>query len=227
MKKILAFLLAVSMILAMAACAAAPAQTTTETAQTEQTEQTSQTSKKDTIYDLPFFGDRGSYIIGCHKPCSKHQTTTTEFCCHVLNVEESNSIYKSTEDSDEKCKCHNICTRDTKINDSFEDQDDCSDHDCDNGCLTDGSGNISDQHVHAVHTVKCCISCFDISTDRCQWCCTGYAVIYEACHSSCEGNKKETSCSKCRVHEVLSKSSKKLLNYDNCKYTSYDFKTNI
>ena len=36
MKKILAFLLAVSMILAMAACAAAPAQTTTETAQTEQ-----------------------------------------------------------------------------------------------------------------------------------------------------------------------------------------------
>ena len=40
MKKILAFLLAVSMILAMAACAAAPAQTTTETAQTEQTEQT-------------------------------------------------------------------------------------------------------------------------------------------------------------------------------------------
>ena len=31
MKKILAFLLAVSMILAMAACAAAPAQTTTET----------------------------------------------------------------------------------------------------------------------------------------------------------------------------------------------------
>ena len=37
MKKILAFLLAVSMILAMAACAAAPAQTTTETAQTEQT----------------------------------------------------------------------------------------------------------------------------------------------------------------------------------------------
>ena len=40
MKKILAFLLAVSMILAMAACATAPAQTTTETAQTEQTEQT-------------------------------------------------------------------------------------------------------------------------------------------------------------------------------------------
>mgnify|MGYP002570607893 CR=1 FL=1 len=40
MKKILAFLLAVSMILAMAACAAAPAQTTTETTQTEQTEQT-------------------------------------------------------------------------------------------------------------------------------------------------------------------------------------------
>ena len=40
MKKILAFLLAVSMILAMAACAAAPAQTTTETAQTEQTDQT-------------------------------------------------------------------------------------------------------------------------------------------------------------------------------------------
>ena len=37
MKKILAFLLAVSMILAMAACAAAPAQTTTETAKTEQT----------------------------------------------------------------------------------------------------------------------------------------------------------------------------------------------
>ena len=40
MKKILAFLLAVSMILALAACAAAQAQTTKESALTEQTEQT-------------------------------------------------------------------------------------------------------------------------------------------------------------------------------------------
>ena len=44
MKKILAFLLAVSMILAMAACAAAPAQTTTEPAKTEETTATENTA---------------------------------------------------------------------------------------------------------------------------------------------------------------------------------------
>ena len=44
MKKILAFLLAVSMILAMAACAAAPAQTTTEPAKTEETPATENTA---------------------------------------------------------------------------------------------------------------------------------------------------------------------------------------
>ena len=44
MKKILAFLLAVSMILAMAACAAAPAQTTTEPAKTEETPTTENTA---------------------------------------------------------------------------------------------------------------------------------------------------------------------------------------
>ncbi len=44
MKKILAFLLAVSMILAMAACAAAPAQTTEEPAKTEETPATENTA---------------------------------------------------------------------------------------------------------------------------------------------------------------------------------------
>ena len=86
MKKILAFLLAVSMILAMAACAAAPAQTTTETAQTEQTEQTSQTSKKDTIYILSFFRNRRCYIIGCHEPCAEHQTAAQKMRAKEIDV---------------------------------------------------------------------------------------------------------------------------------------------
>ena len=48
MKKILAFLLAVSMIFAMAACAASPAQTTTEPAKTEEAAATEPAAAEET-----------------------------------------------------------------------------------------------------------------------------------------------------------------------------------
>ena len=54
------------------------------------------------------------------------------------------------EDTDEYYKCHNISSRNPKINYAHQNQEDRADDNRDHGRLTDGSRNPSKQHTHAI-----------------------------------------------------------------------------
>ncbi len=87
------------------------------------------------------------------------------------------------------------------------------------GSLTDRSGRISKEHGQQIHL----LSCFCCG-ERCR---TGYG-IHEVCgcrgsevgHMTREGNQKEASSCKRRVHNVLAKTAEKLFYDENCKHTA-------
>ena len=107
------------------------------------------------------------------------------------------------------CKSPNVNQRNLWADYPLAKQIDCTDQQCNHGCLTNGTCRISKEHATQVyHAGK--LQC-------CKWCCSCHTVIYEVCHITRERQQQEASSSKCRVHKVLSKSTKKLLYNDDCK----------
>ena len=99
------------------------------------------------------------------------------------------------------------------------DKEDAAKQKCQCGSLTDRSGRISKEHRQQIHL----LSCFCCG-ERCR---TGYGIHEvcgcrgsEVCHMTREGNQKETSSCKRRVHDVLAKTAEKLFYNENCKHTA-------
>ena len=123
------------------------------------------------------------------------------------------------------CKTSDICKRDLEVDDFECKKDHCTDQDRDCRSLTDGSVNITDEQVlyrdgiccesAVLKFCKSSCSCNSINTVI-----SAQLVHCEICHFACKGDHQETSCSKCRVHEVLSQTAEKLFYNDDCKGTA-------
>ena len=110
----------------------------------------------------------------------------------------------------------NVCTRNSQIDHTQQDQENCTDQKSNYGCLTDSTCDTAGKHSHCI-AIKC--SAFD----HCQRSSSGHTIKCEACHRTCKCKKQEASSTKCRVHEVLSKSAKNHFYNNNGKCTTDDW----
>ena len=60
-------------------------------------------------------------------------------------------IGKLPEDADKHCKRNDICTRDPKVDNTHQNQENRTDNDRDDTCLADGSGDAAHQHAHGIN----------------------------------------------------------------------------
>ena len=116
----------------------------------------------------------------------------------------------SSKQCDKNHKCHNVSSRNSKVNYTHKNQEHCTDHNCNYRSLSDCSSDISEKHRQCIH----CFSCFQL----CQRSRPRHSVVNKISHLTCKTDQQKTTCSQCRVHEVLSESSKQLFHNNDGKY---------
>src|SRR5699024_5271186 len=113
-----------------------------------ETEQSGQKSHAYSVNDLTAACDRRCHIVCRHEPCTEHQAASAQMCSDILRIKSV-----SAEQYDKYDKRYNIRSRDAQIDHSHQDQEHRSDHNGDDGCLTDRTTSESKEHVH-------CVDCF-------------------------------------------------------------------
>ena len=122
-------------------------------------------------------------------------------------------------------KTSDVCKWYFKIDHFKSKKDHCTDQNRDCRSFTNCSVNITDKQIFDRNRICCKSAVFEFG--KCSCTCNGIDTVVsvelvhcEIGHFTCKRNHQETSCSKCRVHKVLTETAEKLFYYDDCKGTA-------